>query len=147
MYIFSANMKKMSDSRGRSLLVIVAATTTTTATALHTATAHAARATATEGRGERKVDVLLAVQPHNERGNVANLLADADVALADQHARVVDGLGKAQLEDLCLQTPLHDLRVRQAKDIIELLLALRQQTQADHATQQGLVLRGAKPAH
>lgn len=36
---------------------------------------------------------------HQEGGDVHDLLAHADVALADEHARVVDALGQAQLED------------------------------------------------
>ena len=50
----------------------------------------AARPAAAIGRGDSKVDVLLRVRAHHEGGNVDNLLADADVAMADQHARVVD---------------------------------------------------------
>jgi hypothetical protein len=39
--------------------------------------------------------VLLAVHAHHEAGDVDDLLAHADVALADEHARVVDALGQA----------------------------------------------------
>jgi hypothetical protein len=38
--------------------------------------------------------VLLAVNAHHEAGDVDHLLAHADVALADQHTRVVDALGQ-----------------------------------------------------
>mmetsp|Transcript_74277 Transcript_74277/g.214676 ORF Transcript_74277/g.214676 Transcript_74277/m.214676 type:complete len:322 (+) Transcript_74277:75-1040(+) len=105
--------------------------------------AHAAGPPAPEGRGEGEVDVLLAVQAHEERRDVTDLLADADVALADQRAGVVNGLRQPKLEDLGLETPLHDLGRGQPEDIIELLLGLREQAQADHAAQQRLALEQA----
>merc|ERR1740121_2917240 len=58
----------------------------------------------------------------------------------DESAGVVDGLRKTKLEDLGLQAPLHDLRGRQPQDVIELLLRLEQQAQADHAAE-GVALK------
>ena len=52
--------------------------------------------------GSGEVNVLLGVHAHEERRHVHHLLAHSDVALLDEHARVVDGLGQAELEDLCL---------------------------------------------
>jgi len=74
------------------LLVVVATPTTRARQPL---ALHAARAAAAERRLEREVDVLLAVRADEEGGHVDDLLADADVALADQHARVVHRLGQA----------------------------------------------------
>ena len=44
---------------------------------------------------EAEVDVLLRVEPDDERGNVDELLAHADVTLADEDASVMDRLGEA----------------------------------------------------
>lgn len=54
-----------------------------------------------------------------------------DVALADQHAGVVDRLGQAQLEDLGLQAPLQEILYLQTQDVIQLHLALVQHPDAD----------------
>lgn len=69
----------------------------------------AAWAATAEGRVEGEVDVLLRVDTHHERGHVDDLLADADVALADQNAGVVDRLGQTLLEDQGLQTALEEV--------------------------------------
>lgn len=69
----------------------------------------AAGAAAAEGRVEAEVDVFLAVDAHHERRDVDELLPDADVALLDEHARVVDGLGEAQLHHLGLQAALEEI--------------------------------------
>ncbi len=46
---------------------------------LHVLSLHAAGAATTEGAGQGEVDVLLAVNPHKERGHVHDLLSDAAV--------------------------------------------------------------------
>lgn len=71
-------------------------------------------------------------------GNIHHLFADLDVALADQHTGMMDGLGQAQLEDLCLQAPLQEVLNLQAQDVIQLHFALIQHTNADKATQQSI---------
>merc|ERR1719189_107221 len=76
-------------------------------------------AAAPKGRGQGKVNMFLAVEAYEVGGDVADLPPDADVALADEHTCVMDRLGKAQLEDLGLQAPLHDLRSCQAQHVIE----------------------------
>mmetsp|Transcript_96921 Transcript_96921/g.312388 ORF Transcript_96921/g.312388 Transcript_96921/m.312388 type:complete len:386 (+) Transcript_96921:2-1159(+) len=101
---------------------------------------NAAGTAAAEGRGQREVNVLLAVQAHEEGGDVANLLANANVPLADQGPCVVDGLRQAKLEHLGLQAALHDLRGREAEHVVELLLGLEQQAEPNHAAQQGIAL-------
>ena len=58
---------------------------------------------------------LLRVEADDKGRHVDDLLADADVTLADQDAGVVDALGEARLEDLRLEAALHkvlDLLVR-----------------------------------
>merc|ERR1712217_966053 len=85
-----------------SVLILLCFVTTSR---LHALTAHAAWAAATKWRHQREVDVFLAVQAHKEGRNVADLLADTNVTLADKGARMVNGLGKSKFENLCLQAP------------------------------------------
>jgi len=68
--------------------------------------------------------VLLAVGAHEEGGNVHDLLADANVALLDQHARVVNRLGEAELEHDRLETALEESLGVEREHVIELVLGL-----------------------
>jgi len=87
---------------------------------VHVAPADATGATTAERRLGGEVDVLLGVQPDQEAGHVDDLLADANVTLADKHAGVMDGLGESKLEDLGLETALQEIFDLQAEDEIEL---------------------------
>ena len=71
---------------------------------------------------------------------MSNDRAAPDVALADEHAGVVDGLGQAQLEDQRLQAPLQEIRRRQGQHVIQLVLLLLQQPVLVHAPHQRLAL-------
>ena len=66
--------------------------------------------------------MLLRIGAHQEARHVHDLLADADVALADEHARVVDRLGEAELEHESLQAALQELFRAEGKHVIELVL-------------------------
>lgn len=61
-----------------------------------------------------------------------------DMALADQHAGMVDGFGQAQLEDLGLQAPLQEILDLEAQDVIQLHLALVQHPNAHESPQQSV---------
>jgi len=98
---------------------------------------------ATEGRGESEVDVLLRVETDNERGNVDDLLADADVALLDEDTSVVDRLGEAELVDESLETALQEILSLEGKDVIELHAGLVENTNADEAANEGIALEEA----
>ena len=63
--------------------------------------------------------MLLRVGADNERGDVDDLLANANVSLSDEDASVVDGLGEALLEDLGLQSALEESLGGELEDIIE----------------------------
>lgn len=54
----------------------------------------------------------------------------------------MDALSQAQLEDLGLQPPLQEVLNFQAKDIIELHLALIQHTYPNQAPQESITLMG-----
>jgi hypothetical protein len=97
-----------------------------------------ARAAATERRGQSEVDVLLGVETDDERRNVDDLLADADVALTDQDTSVVDRLGEAELVDESLEAALQEILNLQGQDVIELHAGLVEDTDADKAANEGV---------
>lgn len=94
----------------------------------------------TVGRGEGKVNVLLRVETNNERGNVDDLLANADVALDDQNTGVVDRLGKTGLEDLGLETALQEVLELEGEHVIETHAGLVEHTNAHQTTDNGVTL-------
>lgn len=107
----------------RLLILLLVVTTTPTGSRLPLAL-DATRAAAAEGRVERKVNVLLAIGAHEEGGHVHDLLSDADVALADEHAGVVHRLGEAELEHEGLEAALEERLSVEREDVIELVLGL-----------------------
>ena len=81
--------------KNRLLVVLLLGVTAVTArSGLCALTLDAAGTATAVGRVQGKVNVLLRVQTNDKRGNVDDLLADADVALADEDTGVVDRLGK-----------------------------------------------------
>ena len=93
---------------------------------------HAAREQAAV---ERVVDVALAVAADPERRDVHELLAHTDVALQDQHARVVDRARKLALEDDRLEAALQEVLVLQRQHVIELVLVLREDAETVQTAQ------------
>ena len=69
--------------------------------------------------------------------------AMADVAMADQHARVVDRLREAKLEDLRLQATLEEIALLEREDVIKLRLALVKHAQTLQPAQQAAALEDA----
>jgi hypothetical protein len=102
-----------------------------------------ARATTTEWRAEGEVDVLLRVKTDNKGWNVDDLLANADVSLADQDTSVVDGLGETELVDAGLQTTLQEILNLQCQDIIEFHAGLIEHTDTDETTNEGVTFKEA----
>lgn len=98
----------------------------------------AAGAATAEGRGQGKVDVLLRVKTDNERGDVDDLLADADVALLDEDTSVVDGLGETELVDAGLEATLQEILDLEGKDVIELHAGLIEDTDANETANEGI---------
>jgi len=101
------------------------------------------RAAATKGRGQGEVDVLLGVETDDERGNVDDLLANTDVALADEHTSVVDGLGEAELVDAGLEAALQEVLNLEGQDVIELHAGLVEDTDTDETANEGVTLEKA----
>lgn len=84
--------------------------------------------------------MLLRIDADHEGRDVDELLADTDVALLNEDARVVNRLGKAELKNLCLQATLQEILNLQGQDIIERLLRLIEQTQAGETAEKGKTL-------
>lgn len=99
-----------------------------------------AEAATAEGRGDGEVDVLLRVETDDERGDVDDLLPDADVALADEDAGVVDRLGEAELPHKGLEAALEEVLDLEGKDVIELHAGLVEDTDAHETANQGVTL-------
>jgi len=87
---------------------------------------------------QAEVDVLLRVQTHDEGGDVDELLAHADVALADQHAGVMDRLGQTELEDLSLEPALKEIFDAETQNVIEFHFGLVQDSDTHQTTQQSV---------
>ena len=98
----------------------------------------AAGATTAERRSEGEVDVLLRIQSNNERRNVDDLLADADVALADEDTGVVNRLGEAQLVNQGLEAALQEILNLEGQHVIQLHTRLVEHTDADQAANEGI---------
>lgn len=125
------------------LLLLILSSTLTTLGGLGLLSADTAGATATEGRSQGEVDVLLGVQADHEGGHVDDLLADTDVALADEDTGVVDGLGEAKLVDAGLETTLKEILDLKGKDVIELHAGLVEDTDTHETANQGVTLEEA----
>lgn len=81
--------------------------------------------------------MLLRISSDNEGRNVHYLLADADVALANQHTGVVDGLGEPLLEDLGLQAAFQESLSSKLQDIIQRVLLVGHQAESLESADQG----------
>ena len=82
--------------------------------------------------------MLLRVETNNERGHIDDLLADTNVALADQDASVVDRLGETKLVHAGLEAALQEILDLKGKDVIELHARLVQDTDADQTANEGI---------
>ena len=60
------------------------------------------------------------------------------MTLEDEDTGVVDGVGQVALLDEGLKSTLKELRRGQTEHVIELALVVLQQTESDHAADQGL---------
>ena len=85
----------------------------------------------TERRRKSKVNVLLGVEADDERGYVDDLLANADVTLADENSSMVNGLCKTQLVDTRLEAALEKVFDLEGKNVVELQAGLVQDADPD----------------
>ena len=82
----------------------------------------------------------LRIGPEKDYVVLSYLLADADVALADEDASMMDRLGKPKLEDLSLEPSLEEILDLEAEDVIELHPGLVEHADANETTQKSVAL-------
>lgn len=82
--------------------------------------------------------MLLGVETDDEGRDVDNLLANTDVALADEDTSVVDGLGKTELVDASLEAALHEVLDLEGKDVIQLHAGLVEHTDTHETANEGI---------
>ncbi len=82
--------------------------------------------------------MLLGVQTDDERWDVDNLLADTDVALADEDTGVVDRLSETKLVDASLKATLHEVFDLEGQDVIELHAGLVEHTDTHKTANEGI---------
>lgn len=82
--------------------------------------------------------MLLGIEADNERRNVDDLLADANVALADEDTSVVDGLCETELVDTGLKATLQEILDLEGKNVIELHAGLVKNTDTDQTANQSI---------
>lgn len=134
----------MTRNRTRNLLlVLIIAGVLTTLGGLGLLSADTAGTATAKWRGKGEVDVLLGVETDDERGDVDDLLADADVALANENTGVVDGLGETKLVDAGLETALQEVLDLEGKNVIELHARLVKNTDTHQTANQGVTLEQA----
>jgi hypothetical protein len=61
-----------------------------------------------------------------------------DVALTDEHASMMVGLGQSELEDLRLETTFQEILHLETENVIELHARFVQDSNADETTEQGI---------
>lgn len=89
-----------------------------------------------EWRVDGEVNVLLRVQPNHEGRDVDELLSDTDVTVSDHDTCVVDRLGEAKLEHLCLETTFEEVFGLKVKDVVKLHLVFLQDAVSDETTEE-----------
>jgi len=80
--------------------------------------------------------VLLRVQPNHEGRDVDELLSDTDVTVSDHDTCVVDRLGEAKLEHLCLETTFEEVFGLKVKDVVKLHLVFLQDAVSDETPEE-----------
>jgi hypothetical protein len=119
-------------------LVLIFATALSTLSSLGLLPPNTTRAAATEWRGESEVDVLLGVETDNEGWDINDLLADADVTLADEDAGVVDRLGKTELVHAGLEAALQEILDLEGEHVIKLHARLVEHADTDETANEGI---------
>lgn len=119
------------------LHVLVISATSSSSLLGSTSAGNSAGSALAVGGVEAKVDVFLAISANKEGGNVDSLLAHANVSLSNENTGMVDGLGEALLEDLGLQSALHQSLGGELEDIIEGVLLVGHEAVALEAADEG----------
>jgi len=82
--------------------------------------------------------VLLRVETDDEGWHVDDLLADANVTLADEDTSMMDGLGEAELVDASLETTLQEIFGLEGQHVIELHAGFVEHTDTHETANEGI---------
>lgn len=115
-------------SSSLSLLVLVS----------ESATLDATRATTTVWRALANGNVLLGFQTNHKGRHVDNLRTNTNVAVTNQNASMMHGLGMPQLDNKGLQPTIQEVLGGQSKHVIQLCVLLVQDTRTNQTAQQGI---------
>ena len=96
------------------------------------------RSPTTKRTRQRKVNVLLTVQSHNEARHIDNLLPHTDMSLLDEHTRVMDRLRETKLVHAGLQASLQEVFDAQGEDVIELHAGFVEDTDSHETADEGV---------
>lgn len=84
------------------------------------------------------LDVLIRRGGDHEGRNVDHLLADSDVSLSDENSGVMNRLGEALSNDDGLESSLEELIDGKTENVIELSLALLEETELADSSDEGI---------
>lgn len=87
--------------------------------------------------------MFLGTCPHVEGGHVNELVSNADMALFDKDASMMNALGQSLLVDLGLETTFQELLRGELQDEIKFEFVVRQQAVAAHTPEEGGSLKDA----
>ena len=87
--------------------------------------------------------MLFRINVDHERRRVDDLLSNTNVSLLNELTGVVNGLAETELEDLGLQSAVHELGGGKFENVIELHVFFRNETETSHTTNDGSTLENS----
>ena len=87
--------------------------------------------------------MLFRINVDHEGRRVDDLLSNTNVSLLNELTGVVNGLAETELEDLGLQSAVHELGGGKFENVIELHVFFRNETETSHTTNDGSTLENS----
>ena len=87
--------------------------------------------------------MLFRINVDHEGRRVDDLLSNTNVSLLNELTGVVNGLAETELEDLSLQSAVHELGGGKFENVIELHVFFRNETETSHTTNDGSTLENS----
>ena len=87
--------------------------------------------------------MLFRINVDHEGRRVDDLLSNTNVSLLNELTGVVNGLANTELEDLSLQSAVHELGGGKFENVIELHVFFRNETETSHTTNDGSTLENS----
>jgi hypothetical protein len=98
----------------------------------------ATRSPTAEGTGQRKIDMLLAVQANDKAGYIYYLLSHPNMALFDEDTSMMNRLGETELVDTSLEAPFEEISHLEGEHVIEFHAGFVKHTDTDKSANQGV---------